>query len=104
MKKTLLIFTTLVFTNFTYVLPSLAANEALTTAEVNSQQTHLAKININKAKADEFSQLKGIGQKKAQAIIQYRKVNGAYNSLDDLLKVKGIGKKILLDNKTLLTI
>jgi len=104
MKNTLLIFTALVFTYFSGTMPSHATDELLSSVDMNNQQTQIQKVNINQAKADDFSQLKGIGQKKAQAIIQYRKVNGAYTSLDDLLKVKGIGKKILLDNKALLTI
>ena len=48
--------------------------------------------------------LKGIGHKKAQAILAYREQIGAFKSIDDLTKVKGIGEKILMDNKTRLKI
>ncbi len=74
--------------------------EQANTSEMVQEQA----ININTAKANEFTRLKGIGQKKAQAIVQYRKINGPYSSLHDLLKVKGIGQKILLDNKAKLFI
>jgi len=59
-----------------------------------------APVNINKASAEEISaSLKGVGVKKAEAIVKYRKANGAFASLDDLTNVKGIGKKTLAANK-----
>jgi len=51
----------------------------------------LAAVNINTATKDELVTLKGIGDKKAQAIIDYRKKNGDFKSVDDLEKVEGIG-------------
>ncbi|MGR9101161.1 MAG: ComEA family DNA-binding protein, partial [Gammaproteobacteria bacterium] len=51
-----------------------------------------APVNVNTASAQELSDaLKGIGLKKAEAIIQYREANGAFKTLSDLSKVKGIG-------------
>lgn len=51
----------------------------------------MAAVNINTATKDELVSLKGIGDKKAQAIIDYRKKNGDFKSVDDLEKVDGIG-------------
>ena len=51
----------------------------------------MAAVNINTATKDELTTLKGIGEKKAQAIIDYRKKNGDFKSVDDLEKVEGIG-------------
>jgi len=63
-------------------------------------KTSQASININSANAMLLSEkLKGIGMKKAEAIIRYREVNGSFTSVSDLLKVKGIGKSILKRNK-----
>lgn len=88
-----------------FTLPVFAQAVEQPTYEQNLiEKPIVQKVNINQADAEEFVQLKGIGEKKAQAIVEYRKLNGTYNSLDDLLKVKGIGKKILLNNKMLLTI
>jgi len=58
-------------------------------------------VNINKAnKKQLISALSGVGAKKAQAIIDYRKKHGAFKSTKELLKVKGIGAKILAKNKS----
>ncbi|MDX8389194.1 MAG: helix-hairpin-helix domain-containing protein [Mariprofundaceae bacterium] len=52
-------------------------------------------IDVNSADATQLTQVKGIGAKTAAAIIAYRVEHGAFKSLDDLVKVKGIGKKKL---------
>jgi competence protein ComEA len=59
----------------------------------------LPKININTASADELVQLKGVGAKKAAAIIEYRETNGPFKLPEDLLKVPGIGPKTFETNK-----
>ena len=51
----------------------------------------MAAVNINTATKEELTTLKGMGDKKAQAIIDYRKKNGDFKSVDDLEKVDGIG-------------
>ncbi len=48
-------------------------------------------VNVNTASALELERLPGIGESKAKAIVAYRKDNGAYQQVEDLLEVKGIG-------------
>ncbi len=57
-------------------------------------------VNVNKADAETIArELQGIGPAKAQAIVDYRESNGPFEAVDDLLKVKGIGSKVLQDNR-----
>jgi competence protein ComEA len=57
------------------------------------------KININTAPADELMILKGIGVKKAKAIIEFRENNGPFEQPEDLINVPGIGPKTFEANK-----
>ncbi|MDR1285575.1 MAG: helix-hairpin-helix domain-containing protein [Campylobacteraceae bacterium] len=54
-----------------------------------------AKIDINSADAETLTSIKGLGEKKAEAIVKYRETNGKFKSADELLNVKGIGEKLL---------
>jgi competence protein ComEA len=53
-------------------------------------------VNINTASVKQLQKLPGIGKKKAQAIVEYRQLNGDFASLSDLQQVPGIGKKALV--------
>jgi competence protein ComEA len=52
-------------------------------------------ININSANSTELQQVPGIGPATADKILQMRKSYGAFKSVDDLLAIRGIGKKRL---------
>ncbi len=57
-------------------------------------------VNINTADKETLSAaISGVGEKKAEAIIQYRKENGPFKSVDELTEVKGIGEGILEKNR-----
>lgn len=53
------------------------------------------RLDLNRATAVELDGLKGIGPSKAQAIVEDRDQNGFFASVEDLLRVKGIGEKLL---------
>jgi|HigsolmetaAR201D_1030396.scaffolds.fasta_scaffold03938_1 competence protein ComEA helix-hairpin-helix repeat region len=60
-------------------------------------------VNINSADAATIAaSLNGIGLKKAEEIVAYRKANGPFKSVDDLAKVKGVGKKTIEANRQLI--
>ncbi|WP_097460838.1 ComEA family DNA-binding protein [Mangrovitalea sediminis] len=69
-------------------------------------QTHITKpLNINRASAAELSSmLKGIGPSKASAIVAYRKTHGPFHSIDELVKVKGIGSSTISKNRSRISI
>jgi competence protein ComEA len=67
-------------------------------AKVEAAATQEA-ININTADVEELTKLKGIGVKKAEAIVAWRKENGNFKSVDQLLDVKGIGEATLAQNR-----
>ena len=62
------------------------------------------KININTASLEELQKLPRIGEKVAQRIIDFRKANGKFKKITDLLKVKGIGEKIFDSIKDRITV
>lgn len=78
MVKTLLLFFGLMFSAYAYAAP----------------------VNVNKASAEEMSSaLTGVGQAKAKAIVAYRRAHGRFESVNDLIHVKGIGSKTLAKNE-----
>lgn len=50
-------------------------------------------VNINTATAEELQNLPGIGETRAQSIIEYRETNGAFQKVEDLKNISGIGDK-----------
>jgi len=61
----------------------------------NRPSISVANINPNTADASSLQQLPGIGVKMAQRIIRYRQQYGPFRKPEDLLNIKGIGKKSL---------
>jgi len=53
------------------------------------------KIDVNTATAGQLQSVKGIGAKTAAAIITYRHAHGAFKNVEDLVDVRGIGRKKL---------
>jgi len=62
------------------------------------------KININTAQSDELQKLPRVGPAIAQRILDYRKENGNFKRIEDLLKVRGIGEKVFGQLKDLITV
>lgn len=85
------------YANQCYGDPKLA-HQALLAKEAHTQAMS-ERININTATAGELATLTGVGAKTALAIVDYREMFGGFASVEDLMQVKGIGKKTLEKNR-----
>jgi competence protein ComEA len=72
---------------------SAAAASSQDGAPVVERQQGRAKLDLNRASAQEFDELPGIGPVLAERIVDYRKSGKTFRTVDDLRAVKGIGKK-----------
>lgn len=61
-------------------------------------------ININTADKETLMSIKGIGEKRAQAIIDYREEHGPFKSVDELAEIKGLGSVFIESNREILTV
>jgi len=77
---------------------TIAAEKSTKSPSIASQQAEV-KVNINKASVIDLTNLKGVGEKKAMAIIEYRNTVGKFTSVEQLMEVKGIGKSTLEKNR-----
>jgi competence protein ComEA len=80
-------------------VPALAADKAPAAAGAV-----MGKVNVNTATAEQLAALPGVGEVTAKAIVQYREMNGPFKKVDDLMEVKGIGEKKLEAIRSLVTL
>jgi competence protein ComEA len=76
----------------------------LLAVEVENISEGALKVNINKASVDELCELKYIGSKLAERIVQYRTEHGPFETAEDIMKVRGIGQKVWDANKDMITV
>ena len=85
----------------TYLKPFILAISLLMTAICFAAGT----VNINTADKDTLvTMIKGIGERKAEAIIADREKNGPFMTIDELSRVKGIGQSTVDDNREVLSV
>ena len=61
-------------------------------------------VNINTASVHHLQRISGIGETRAQAIVEYREAHGGFGSVDELVNVSGIGEKTLDEMRGRLTV
>jgi competence protein ComEA len=62
------------------------------------------KVNINTASLEELQKLPRIGPQIAQRILDFRKENGNFKKIEEILKVRGIGEKVFGEIKDMITV
>jgi competence protein ComEA len=86
------------------VNPAMAQDSKDEAVKTNETLASMQQVNINEADADTLATLKGIGKDRALKIIEYREQNGPFEKPEDIMKVKGIGRKIFEHNKDFIII
>ena len=86
------------------VNPAFAEVEKEVATQSNETVASMQMININQADVKTLTILKGVGKDRAVKIVEYREKNGPFQKIEDLMKVKGIGKKIFEQNKDVLSV
>ncbi len=86
------------------VSPAIAQDNKGEALKSNETLASMQQVNINEADAGTLATLKGIGKDRALKIIEYREQNGPFQDPEDIIKVKGIGRKIFEQNKDFITI
>ena len=80
-------------------------NDACVEKEENNEEKKVSgKVNINEASKNDLMTLTGIGESKADKIIEYRDKNGKFNIIEDIMNVDGIGDSIFEKIKDNITI
>ena len=84
-----------------FATPVVAETSSLfTTVAATQNVNETAKVNINQATAEQLARiLHGVGMARARAIIELREQLGGFKDIEDLLQVRGLGVKVLEDNK-----
>lgn len=86
---------------FTVSFSTHAATPHAEIKTLTTEQKTAVKIDLNKADAESLAKsMKGIGQKRSEAIIKYREEHGPFKSFEELAEVKGLGKQFVKNHLT----
>ncbi|MBQ7240342.1 MAG: helix-hairpin-helix domain-containing protein [Bacilli bacterium] len=89
--------------SFTTTTKVTELNDVKIKEEKQEKYTNNGLVNINTASKEELMTLNGIGESKANSIIEYRKTN-KFNTIEDIMNVSGIGEKFFEQIKNYITV
>ncbi len=78
-----------------YTLPASAGVKAAAVSKAAVTRHAADVVIVNKSDEKQLASLKGLGEVRAKAVVAYRKQHGPFKSVNDLVKVKGVGAKLL---------
>ena len=79
-------------------------NKPATKDNSSTQTSNKTLVNINTATIQELTTLSGVGEAKAQDIIEYRSTNGNFKTVEDIKNVSGIGENLFAKIKDYITV
>ncbi len=101
-RSLLVVLCFLGMTNVGFAAQATTEHHAKATSEQQDTTVKAKKgepVNINTADAKKLTTLKGIGMKRAEAIVAYRKQHGEFKTVNDLTKVRGMSEKLIKKNE-----
>ena len=97
---TVILFTFISVSSFAQTTQIKREAQEMLTDDITKTKNEVAMVYLNSASLAQLITLKGIGPQKAQAIMVYREELGVFKSVNQITDLKGIGEKILNDNKS----
>ena len=86
------------------VLASAASSNAAPPSPAKAAATEARPVDLNTADTSTLETVPGIGKSLSQRIVAFREKNGPYQTVDDLLKVQGVGEKSIQKLRPYLTV
>jgi len=102
--RQMVIFVALLSSSVVFAIPDIQQNASINHSESAAKNKSVVNINTADAQTITSARLKGIGKKRAEAIVAFRSQHGPFKSMDDLKNIKGISENTINANRNRLTL